>query len=33
MNSPKADKEKHLFLFLDEVFWKNKDLSKDFHAS
>lgn len=30
-NSNKKDKEKHLYLFLDEVFSKNKQLSRDYH--
>jgi hypothetical protein len=30
-NRSDPDKERCLYLFLDEVFQKNKDLSKDFH--
>jgi hypothetical protein len=31
-NYEKSDKDLLLFMFLDEVFTKNKELSKDFHA-
>lgn len=32
MESTKKDKELQLFLFLDEIFNKNKDLSKEYHT-